>query len=109
MDLLENQIEIIFRKHYALKESIDQDKEYNNNDISGIHKRLIELQLEINELKKVTRCDYTKHINTCYDECVKLNKNISINNKIYLGHIYVLYVCVMLLIIIELLNVYLKL
>ena len=47
MDFIEGQIENLFKKHYLLKEDIDNDKDNIANDICGIHKRLIELQNDI--------------------------------------------------------------
>uniref|UniRef100_A0A6C0EV64 Uncharacterized protein n=1 Tax=viral metagenome TaxID=1070528 RepID=A0A6C0EV64_9ZZZZ len=110
MDFIESQLENLFKKHYsskesflkkynALKESVDNDKDNVANDICGIHRRLIELQNDINDINnKPSLLVYRNYINKCYDECNKTKKDISYNDKIYLGHIYVLYILVCLLI-----------
>lgn len=115
MDLIESQLEILFKKHYALKESIDQNKSYDNdtyesiqNDINGIHKRICEfdqMKKNIYELQDKYKDMYpqTNHyINQCYAVCSKTRENVVINDRIYLGHIYILYFMITTLICIEL-------
>ncbi len=99
MDFIEGQIDNLFKKHYLLKEDIDNDKDNVANDISGIHRRLIELQNDIKVINdKQSLSVYRNYINQCYEECINTKKNISYNDKIYLGHIYVLYMLVIILI-----------